>query len=144
VFAQAADILGEMAELCAREKVELLVENEAACNVATCTELAGLMKLLPQKSVGINWDPLNGFDRGEEPYPMGYSLLPKKRIGNVQVKGRSLLDPEKKLDWAAIKQALQNDGYPGKIGLETHYFDGTMFEKSHLCMQELVRLMEPS
>ncbi|HYZ85484.1 MAG TPA: TIM barrel protein, partial [Bryobacteraceae bacterium] len=34
VFAQAADILGEMAELCAREKVQLLVENEAACNVA--------------------------------------------------------------------------------------------------------------
>lgn len=139
---QIADVIGEMAEMAGKEKIKLLVENEGACNVVTCAETAAFMKLLPEKTVGLNWDPLNGTSQNENPFPDGYKLLPLKRLWNVQMKGHSLLDAEKKLDWAGIFQALANDGYKGQIGLETHYFDGTKIEKSHASMKEIFRILE--
>jgi sugar phosphate isomerase/epimerase len=108
----------------------------------TCVEIADFLKLLPQKSIGLNWDPLNGTSQKENPYPDGYSLLPKKRIHNVQMKGHSLLDDQRKLDWRAIFAALDRDGYKGCAGLETHYFDGTLIEKSHLSVKEIIRILE--
>ena len=139
---QIADVIGEMAEMAGKEKIKLLVENESACNVVSCAEVAAFMKLMPEKTVGINWDPLNGTSQNEIPYPDGYKLLPVKRVWNVQMKGHSLLDPEKKLDWAGIFSALARDGYKGQIGLETHYFDGTKIEKSHASMREIFRILE--
>lgn len=142
VFRQSADIIGEMAEIAAKEKVKLLVENETACNVVTCAETAAFLKLLPHKNVGINWDPYNGLAQNEPPYPDGYARLPKDRLWNVQMKGHSLLDPEKKLDWRSMFAALAKDGYTGYAGLETHYFDGTLIEKSHLSVKEIMRIVE--
>jgi sugar phosphate isomerase/epimerase len=132
-----ADVIGEMADMAAKEKIKLLVENEAACNVVTCAEMAAFIKLLPEKTVGLNWDPHNGRALKEVPFPDGYKVLPVKRVGNVQMKGHSLLDPEQKLDWAGIFSALARDGYKGQVGLETHYFDGTKIEKSHMSMVEI-------
>lgn len=139
---QIADVIGEMAELAAKEKIRLLVENEGACNVVTCAEINTFLKLLPAKNVGLNWDPLNGTSQKEVPYPDGYKLLPVKRLWNVQMKGHSLLDPAQTLDWAGIFSALSRDGYSGQIGLETHYFDGTKIEKSHASMREIFRILE--
>lgn len=141
VFQQTADVLGEMAALAAKNGMNLAVENEGACNVVTCAELAAFMKLMPQKNVGINWDPMNGMSR-EKPFPDGYALLPKSRIWNVQFKGKSLLEPAQKLDWGAILAALVKDGYKGFAGLETHYLDGTDPEKAHLCVAEIKRILE--
>jgi sugar phosphate isomerase/epimerase len=139
---QIADVIGELAELASKEKIRLLVENESACNVVSCAEVATFLKLLPEKTVGLNWDPLNGTSQKETPYPDGYKLLPVKRLWNVQMKGHSLLDPAQKLDWAGIFSALSRDGYNGQIGLETHYFDGTKIEKSHASMREIFRILE--
>jgi sugar phosphate isomerase/epimerase len=94
------------------------------------------------KNVGINWDPFNATALKEKPYPDGYELLPKKRIWNVQMKGHSLLDEQRKLDWGTIFAALVKDGYRGQVGLETHYFDGTVIEKSHASMREILRIVE--
>jgi L-ribulose-5-phosphate 3-epimerase len=141
VFQQTADAVGEMVELAAKDNVRVLVENEGSCNVATSAEMAGFMKLLPQRTAGINWDPLNGMSE-EKPYPEGYNLLPKKRIWNVQIKGHSLLDPAKVLDWRSIFASLDRDGFKGNVGLETHYFDGTRVEKSHASMKEIKRILE--
>ena len=60
--------------------------------MVSCAEVAAFMKLVPEKTVGINWDPLNGTSQNEFPYPDGYKLLPVKRVWNVQMKGHSLLD----------------------------------------------------
>ena len=141
-----AEILGEMARVAEKEGVKILVENEGSCNVATSPELASMVKLLPEKSVGLNWDPHNAFGAPfkEIAYPDGYLVLPKKRIGNLQTKGKSLLEATEKIDWTSIFHALERDGYQGKIGLETHYFDGTKIEKSHLSMQEMLRIAETS
>lgn len=142
IVQRVAEILGELALIADKEGVKLLIENEGSCNVATSAELAAIMKLIPSKNVGMNWDSLNGTAFKEIPYPDGYKTLPKDRIWNVQAKGKSLLDPQQKLDWAAIFSSLEHDGYKGQVGLETHYFDGTNLEKSHLSMEEMIRVAE--
>jgi L-ribulose-5-phosphate 3-epimerase len=139
-----AGLLSEMAEAAGKEGVHLLVENEGSCNVASCAELAALMEMLPSRWIGINWDALNGTSQKETPFPDGYGLLPKERVGNVQIKGRSVLDGSQRLDWAAILRALENDGYHGCVGLETHIFGETQIQASHDSMREILRIVEAS
>ena len=136
-----ADILGEMAEISGRENVYLLIENEASCNIATCAEMAGLLHLLPSKWIEINWDPLNGTRFQEAPFPDGYAKLPRERIGNVQIKGKSVLPYPERLDWGAIFAALARDAYRGQCGLETHIFDERLIEHSHAAMKVLLEIV---
>jgi sugar phosphate isomerase/epimerase len=142
LFSQIAGILEPMSRIAESEGIKLLVENESSCNVGTSAELAAFLPMLPAKTVGCNWDSLNGAALGEKPYPDGYRLLPKDRIWNVQIKGKSVLDPSERLDWAAIFHSLDHDGYTGELGLETHYFDGTNLEKSRLSMKEILRIAQ--
>lgn len=137
-----AEILEPMVRVAERENVRLLLENETSCNVATCAETAALTKLLPSKHLGINWDALNGAAYGERPFPDGYNLLPHERIGNVQIKGRSVLEGPQRLDWSAIFQAMARDGYRGHFGLETHIFGPELFQKSRECMTEILRIVD--
>ena len=139
---RVAGILSEMAAVAEKEKIHLLVENEGSCNVATCAELKTLMDLVPSKWIGINWDALNGTSQKEVPFPDGYRLLPKQRIGNVQIKGRSLLEEAQRLDWAAIFKALVKDSYSGCAGLETHIFGEKQIQASHDSMLEILRIVE--
>ncbi|HET8547714.1 MAG TPA: TIM barrel protein [Bryobacteraceae bacterium] len=139
---RVANEIGEMAEITRKEGVRLLVENEGSCNVATSMELGSIAGKLPAKSAGLNWDPMNGMSFGEVPFPNGYASLPKKRIGNVQIKGRTLLDEKYKLDWAGIFAALVKDGYKGQVGLETHIFGPEQVAKSHESMREIARIVE--
>jgi len=120
-----------MALAAKKQRIYLLIENEASQNVATSAELAGIMKIVPSKWVGMNWDPHNAYGR-EKSYPDGYALLPKNRLLNVQVKAKGVMpDSPEKEDWKAIMLALDKDGYKGKIALETHIFDGTLIAAAH-------------
>jgi sugar phosphate isomerase/epimerase len=139
---RVANIIGEMAEVAHKEGIKTLLENEGSCNVATSAELAGMVNKLPAKYVGLNWDPMNGMALGEKPYPDGYNTLPKKRIWNVQIKGRTLLEDKYRLDWAAIFDQLVRDGYRGQVGLETHIFGDIQVAKSHESMREILRIVE--
>ena len=141
VYQRIADEIGELSKLGEREKVYLLIENEGSQNIGTSAELAAIMKLIPSRWVGLNWDPHNAYGK-ETSFPDGYALLPKKRILNVQVKGKGVMpsSPEKE-DWKAIMQALEKDGYKGKIGLETHIFDGTLIAAAHTSMEEIMRIV---
>ena len=141
-YQRVAEVIGEMAVIAEREGVRLLLENETSCNAATCEESTALLKLIPAKNVGLNWDVLNGFDMHEEAFPHGYSLLPKHRIWNVQAKGKSLLDPEKWQDWHGIIRALAKDGYPGCLGLENHMFGRMHITNAHYAMREMIRVSE--
>jgi sugar phosphate isomerase/epimerase len=144
VMQRVYDVLGPMVKVAEKEGIKLLLENEVACNVARCDELAAAMKAIPSKAFGINWDPLNGHHLKEEVFPHGYALLPKKKVWNVQVKGKSILKefPADYLDWAAIFTALERDGYAGQVGLECHIFGEEQVRRSHQCMQEMIRLAE--
>jgi sugar phosphate isomerase/epimerase len=144
LFPRIVEIIGEMAQVAERGGVQLLIENEGSCNVGTSQELAEIVQKLPSKSVGINWDPLNGTGLKEKPFPDGYAVLPKKRLGNVQIKAKSILEGPQKLDWWGIFRALEKDGYKGQVGLETHVFDGTLIEAAHASMREVLRIVQVS
>ena len=136
-----AEVFGPMLKVAEKEGVQLLIENENSCNVGTCAELAAIMKLNSSKAFNLNWDPLNAFHLKEEQFPLGYKLLPKKRIQNVQIKGKSILAGPEKLDWAGIFNSLEKDGYSGQVGLECHIFE-RLVEASHESMKEILRVCE--
>jgi len=130
-----------MSKMAEREKVYLLLENEGSQNVGTAQELSDVMKLIPSKWVGYNWDPHNAYGK-EQAYPDGYQALPKARMLNLQIKGKGVMpeSPEKE-DWKTIMQALDKDGYKYKIGLETHLFDGTLIAAAHKSMEEIMHIV---
>jgi sugar phosphate isomerase/epimerase len=86
----------------------------------------------------LNWDPGNAASWGEIPYPEGYSLLPKERIGHCHCK--DAVKRGKDYDWAAMGtgivdwmnqfRALKRDGYRFAVSLETHWDGGGTPEKS--------------
>jgi len=141
LYPRIADTIGTLSEVAEKEKVFLLIENEGSQNVATSAELAEILKLIPSKWVGMNWDPHNAYGR-ETSYPDGYALLPKKRILNIQVKAKGVMpDSPEKEDWRAIMTALEKDDYKNRIGLETHIFDGTLIAAAHKSMDEIMRIV---
>ena len=140
VMPRVAEVIDELAQHAAKEKIRLLVENETACNVGSAAELAALMKLTKSRQVGINWDPLNAEHSKEVAFPDGYELLPAHKIWNVQIKGKSILPGPEWMDWAAIFRRLDKDCYRGQVGLETHIFGETQVRKSHESMREILRL----
>ena len=143
VFPRIAETIGgEFAAVAEKEKIHLLIENEGGQNIATSQEIVDILKLINSKWVGFNWDPHNAYGR-EKSFPDSYQLLPKKRMLNVQVKGKGIMpnSPEKD-DWRTIIQTLDKDGYKGKIGLETHIFDGTLIAAAHTSMEEIMRILK--
>lgn len=142
LYPRIVDTIGEMRETAEKENIHLLIENEGSCNIATSAELTALLKLIPSRWVAINWDSLNGIAQHENPFPDGYRVLPKDRILNVQIKGKTVLDYPEKLDWKTIFRALEADGYGGKIGLETHIFGEGQIQASHDSMKEILRIVQ--
>ena len=140
MYQRIADELGELSKLAEREKIFFLLENEGSQNVATSQELADVLKLVPSKWIGFNWDPNNAHGM-EVSYPDAYNVLPKERMMNLQIKGRGIMPPNPHEDWKAIITALNNDNYQYKIGLETHLFDGTLITAAHKSMDEIVKIV---
>ncbi len=141
IFPRIAEIISELAAIAEKEGLKLLIENENTQNAGTCVETAKLLELLP-RNVGVNWDSLNSLEFGEKPYPDGYQAVPKDRIWNVHVKGKSLLDYPEHQDWPAILNALERDGFTGSLELETHIFGEQQIAASHASMDELMRILD--
>jgi L-ribulose-5-phosphate 3-epimerase len=122
--------LQQAAERCAKANIILLLENEMSCNTATGEEAAAVLKAIPDRNFMLNWDPGNAAAIGSTPYPTGYELLPKNRIGHCHCKD-VVRRSDHKYDWAPVGggivdwvgqlQALQRDGYHNAVSLETHW-----------------------
>ncbi len=140
MYQRIADTIGEMSLSAQREKIHLLIENEQSQNVETAAELAAILKLIPDKWVGYNWDPHNAWGK-ELAYPDGYNALPKERMMNIQIKAKGVIptSPEKE-DWRAIMTALDRDGYKGKIGLETH--TTPLLASAHAAMEQILHIVD--
>ncbi len=138
-----AGLIAEMCRIAEKEDMRLLIENEGSTNIASCAETAALLKRVSSPALGVNWDPLNATRMEEIPFPDGYEKLPKDRIGNVPIKGRTVLPGPERLDWAAVFRRLAADGYRGQIGLETHIFGEGQIQASHDSMREILRIVEP-
>jgi sugar phosphate isomerase/epimerase len=127
------------AQRCAKDGLILLLENEMSCNTATGAESAAVLQAIPDKNFMLNWDPGNAAALGSVPYPAGYQLLPKTRIGHCHCKD-VMRQPDQKYEWAAVGagdvnwvgqlQALQRDGFHFGLSLETHWRGGGTPEAS--------------
>ena len=80
------DKLQQTAEKLRKIGLILILENEFACNTATGAEAAKVLAGVPSPAFMLNWDPGNAALLGEKPYPDGYNLLPKDRIGHCHCK----------------------------------------------------------
>ncbi len=122
--------LQQAAERCAQDNLILVLENEMSCNTATGAEAAAVLKAVPSKNFMLNWDPGNAAAIGDTPYPNGYDLLPKDRIGHCHCKD-VVRKPDHKFDWAPVGggivdwvgqfRAFQRDGFHHALSLETHW-----------------------
>ena len=123
--------LREAAHTCGKHNLLLVLENEMACNTATGEEAAATLAAVPESNFMLNWDPGNAATfAGIMPYPDGYNLLPKQRIGHCHAKD-VVRKPEGKYEWAPVGagvvdwvgqlKALQRDGYSYAVSLETHW-----------------------
>jgi sugar phosphate isomerase/epimerase len=122
--------LQQAAQRCAKDHLILLLENEMSCNTATGEESAALLAAIPEKNFMLNWDPGNAAAIGSTPYPNGYQLLPKDRLGHCHCKD-VVVQPDHKYEWAPVGagsvdwvgqlRALKNDGFHYGLSLETHW-----------------------
>lgn len=119
------------------------LENEHACNIATASETKKVLDVLDHSNLQVVWDPANCLISGENPYPEGYRLLPPSRIAHVHIKDchmdghKPVWGPvgTRAIDWKGQIAALNADGYPGCISLETHWPGpgGNKYEASWIC-----------
>lgn len=140
--------LSEAARVCAKHNLILILENEMACNTATAEESAATLKAVPETNFMLNWDPGNAATfPGSMPFPNGYNLLPKQRIGHCHAKnvvrkpgGKWEWAPvgEGVVDWAGQLRALKRDGFHYAVSLETHWRGaGTPEASSRISMKGL-------
>ena len=113
-----------------KKGVLLVLENEMSCNTATGAEAAEVLAVVRSPYLMLNWDPGNASERGEIPYPGGYDLLPKDRIGHCHCKdavkkpdGKYAWSPMGRgmIDWVGQFKAFEHDGYHFAVSLETHW-----------------------
>ena len=135
--------LTELGDQAAKHDLIIGLENEHACNVGSAFESARVLEAVKHPHVRLVWDPANAFVGGEEPYPYGYSLLPKDRIVHVHAKDCHIEDHKpvwgplgtRGIDWKGQIGALLRDGYSGWLSLETHWPGpaGDKMEGSTIC-----------
>jgi len=147
--------LAQAAATCARGHIILLLENEMSCNTATGKEAAATLAAVPNPNFMLNWDPGNaGTFPGADPYPKGYDLLPKDRIGHCHAKnvkrepgGKFEWEPVGigVVDWVGQLRALRRDGYHYAVSLETHWRGaGTPEASSRISMADLKKALAES
>jgi len=115
-----------------QQGITLVLENEMSCNTATGAESRKVLDAVKSPHFMLNWDPGNAAAAGETPFPDGYNLLPKDRIGHCHCK--DVVRKDKKSDWAPMGggiidwagqfKALKRDGYHFAVSLETHWNGG--------------------
>src|SRR5882762_4167874 len=103
--------------------------NEKLRNAAE--KAAKVLGAVSSPNLMLNWDPGNAAERDEKPYPDGYNLLPKDRIGHCHCKDAVKKPDGKSYEWAAMGRgiidwvgqfkALKRDGYHFAVSLETHW-----------------------
>lgn len=129
--AEMNSVLRHAAEKVGKQDLLLVLENEPSCNTATAPEAAKVLAAIQSPYLMLNWDPGNAAHAGAPtPYPTGYDMLPKNRIGHCHVKS-AVRQPDGKYAWAPVGQgivdwvgqfrAFKKDRYHYAVSLETHW-----------------------
>lgn len=132
--------LREAAETLGKQGLTFILENEFACNTATGAESAKVLAAVTSPHFMLNWDPGNAAARGEVPFPDGYRLIPKNRIGHCHCKDAVAKSGGDGTEWAAVGRgfidwagqfkALNDAGYKHAVSLETHWHGAATPEES--------------
>ncbi len=128
----------EAANKAGKQGITLLLENDAGLNTATGAEAAKVLDAVKSPYLMMNWDPGNAAASGEKPFPDGYNLLPKDRIGHCHCKDAVKKDNDYDwapmgggiVDWLGQFEAFKRDGYHFAVSLETHWDGGGTPEES--------------
>src|SRR5882724_3577004 len=140
--------LREAAEVCAKQNLILMIENEMACNTGTGEEAVEVLRAIPNRNFMLNWDLANAATfAGNVPYPDAYNKIPKERIAHCHVKNVSRKDGGKfdwqpvgkgVVDWVGQFKAFVRDNYHYGVSLETHWRGaGTPEASTRVSMQDL-------
>jgi len=140
VYSNIVQTMEEMIPRAEDAKVRLLIENDPSQNIGTCAELKAILDLLPSKAIGFNWDPWNALALNETPWPTGYAQLPKSRMLNVQIRSEGLSTVPRQINWRAMLDAMQRDGYQGEISVATQT-SGDKFEKTDDSIREVLHII---
>lgn len=105
--------------------LKLVLENEHACNIATGVETGWLLERISSPAFGVIWDPGNEAKVGSRPFPEGYDHV-RGRVFHVHLKDvdtnrQYVKMGDGSIDYVEQFRALAEDGYSGKMSLETHY-----------------------
>ncbi len=136
------DHLGKAVELCAREGIEVLLENAASIYSDTGANLATIARTL---GLSVVWDPANGAASGESSWADGYAhardILSHVHFKNWKPESGFVYINDGVVDLAAQVAALKADGYPGYYCLEPHQWDDRVraVRANH---QQLLTLLE--
>lgn len=119
-------LLREAAEMVGAAGIELLIEVEAGFWADTGARTAAIVEAVGHPNLGINWDPGNAFEAGDQPFPDGYEAA-RPYVRHVHFKDIELLQDgsyryvvDGAIDWENQIAALKADGYEGYISVETH------------------------
>ncbi len=124
------ELVGEAARRAKAKNFLLALENVGGSYVNTGAQAAELLKGVPDRTLGLTWDPNNAGASGEKAFPDGYRLLDPSRIFHVHLRDyRRRADG--RVEWCAVGdgefdklgqlRALLKDGFTGTFSLETHY-----------------------
>jgi sugar phosphate isomerase/epimerase len=126
----------EINEQLRKASARLAKEN---CNTATGAQSAAVLAEVTNANFMLNWDPGNAAESGEDPFPYGYNLLPKNRIGHCHCKDAKK-QPDGKVVWAPVGggmidwkgqlEALIQQKFTATLSLETHWKSGNGPEDS--------------
>jgi sugar phosphate isomerase/epimerase len=106
--------------------LQLVIEVENQFWADTGPRTADILRAVRQPALGVNWDPGNAFEAGDNPYPDGYQAV-REYIRHVHFKDVIRLSPgvyryerDGQIDWSGQIQSLAADGYGGFVSVEPH------------------------
>ncbi|GMX60139.1 sugar phosphate isomerase/epimerase [Paenibacillus elgii] len=133
------------------QDVQLLLENEPACNGGYAEEVAAIVRAVDSPALRGLWDPGNEAYAGLEAFPAGYAAM-KDVLAHVHLKDAYIRDDGQprcvplgsgNVPVIAQLKALLADDYNGLFTIETHYVpvEGNQMMGTLMSLQALRVLM---
>jgi sugar phosphate isomerase/epimerase len=149
-LAEVSRHLQRAAEAAERAGLELLLENENACNGGYADEVAEIVERVESPALRVLWDPGNETYGGRVAFPDGYArvmdLVAHVHLKDAVVEGgkpRCVPIGSGRTDVRGQIQALERNGYGGVYTIETRYTPegGTPLQGTELTFRGLERIL---
>jgi sugar phosphate isomerase/epimerase len=151
-MADVARQLRRAAETAEREGMELLLENETACNGGYADEVAEIIERVDSPALRVLWDPGNETFGGRVAFPDGYGRV-MDFVAHVHLKdvtfdgeGKPRCVPigSGRTDLKGQIAALERNGYGGVYTVETRYVPegGTAMQGTEMTFEGLEKILK--